>query len=1632
MSSTHLRLVEALSPTQTSDILIGERSFPADSLLEDEMGLRWFLIESPERVITTHLWSRAVTAGAAAIVTPHRGIWLAITTERFMDLRQEVVGGFYLSQAASNWRPFESFPSYTELLNLPDPTKGTGSPESSDGLDEVDEIGFVNLHNHSEFSALDGMSKAREIVEIVVEQGGKYAAICDHGNCAGHPDLQAACDEAGLKPVFAMEGYLVDDRLRRKHDFTEPAPPKSDAESYEAWKARYDDFMARLRDYWHITLIATDQTGLRNLWAMSTESYRTGLYGNNARLDWEVLAQHSEGVICATGCLRGPLLHKGILDGDEQAALARLARLREIFDDRLYVEIHANTLPEQVKANRALTGIAREQNLPLVAMVDSHYPRKSDYDAHRVWLSVQIKKDVDNEDSDLFGGHQDYHMMSEAEVRESLSYLPDDVVEESIRNTAVIASQATAEVRGTPTPPVYSKGGVEEDEERLLELCLSNWEKTRNKTKSQDEYIARFEREFNLLKKKSFCFTSGTMITMADGTVAPVEKIVPGDLVVTRAGIAPVGRVADRIAQETVRIKIAGGAWPLHTTPDHPFMTPTGWVEAGHLRKGDQVALEQAVAHSGATYDLLAAAQAVGWDTRREGERFARFGPGRWGPRQRKGWCPVAIDLDDDWAYLIGLWVAQGHREVLGTNEGQVSWTLHRNSSSVDRLQQTIRRLGLGEPRLYSKASACQPDHQGVTIKITNHPLWLLLGTLIGDGSKTKMLHPWLVNHPRARLVVDGWFAGDGTVSNSSGQHIVDTANEVLARQGRQIMLRSGEWATTTKFDTPDGEHYRFSWTPNRVKKPYGARWDGQRWWANVVSTERSGEAQVFNLTVAGDPSYVAEDVLVHNCGYFLMTADMTNFARSNGILVGPGRGSGGGSLVAYLSSITDIDPVESDLLFERFMTEGRTELPDFDVDYPASKKQVMQKYVRDRYGEDSTTVVGSVMRLKSKGIIDKLGKAMKDKLPEQFYIDQKAISAIIEDAEADTAGLGLSWKDLQVRAEEELRPYRETYPELFEMAGRLVGRVNTFGQHAAGMVITTDSALTDALPLRRAKEGGHMIAQFDKDVLEQLGFIKFDLLTLTNLDRVQETVDLIREQRGHQVDVYSWRDEYEDPQVWDEIAEAHTLGIFQIETTLGTQYAQRIKPKKLSDLADLVTIVRPGPRNSGLTESYIKRRDGDEEISYPDPRLETVLAKSFGSILYQEDIMQTCMVLAGYDSNEADKVRKILGKKKIEQIGAAGQEFVERAVAKGMQRENAVALWAQMAEFAKYSFNRAHAFAYAVLGYWNAWLKFHYPRESLTVALSLVDKDRIPEFVKETRRMGYQVLPPDVNLSGVGFRMIPGTLDIRYGLDSIKGMGEVAAQVIMDNQPYASYEDFMDRVVNPKGAKVNMGHVALLARVGALDTLVPNRRGLESVLKADKTGESSRCVFKQDTIPVGAPNGLPCGFDWDSEPVPINPRTGKKTKPKPIPKRCTKACRQYQAPPPPSVDDFEPYTDADIRDIEREMLGVFLSSTPFDGLPDDVREITLQQANLIAQHPSPDGDYVLAGIVTKRRPHKDRGGNPMGFVGVETERGTIDVTVFKGEWASYGHLFSVGSFVLMDIRKNSRGATLQALQVIE
>lgn len=1037
--------------------------------------------------------------------------------------------------------------------------------------------------------------------------------------------------------------------------------------------------------------------------------------------------------------------------------------------------------------------------------------------------------------------------------------------------------------------------------------------------------------------------------------------------------------------------------------------------------------------------------------------------------------------------------------------------------------------------------------------------------------------------------------------------------------------------------------------------------------------------------------------------GYFLVVWDYCNWSRQQGALMGPGRGSVVGSLVAWLMGITGIDPIEADLMFERFITAGRTSPPDIDLDFPSSFRTALIDYLIERWGVQHVVRVGTITRLKNKGVFVKLAAALKQTYEDRGtpidYADIKKISEIITKAEAHTAGAGLKWDELWEQEAELLDPYREKYPDMVGTADRLVKRLSNYGKHPSGIIIDPENDVLSELPLRIPNNSDHtVVTQFDMVMAEFLGYLKFDILTIRNLDTIQMALDLIHNDvlnGGLVVNPEVWKDEYNDPQVWDMLCSGDTLGVFQIETASGTQLVRQMQPRSIPDLAAILTLVRPGPVRSGLTAQYIARRDGREEVTHIDPRMAFVLRKTYGCMIYQEDIMGVCSALAGYDLEESDKIRGILGKKKVELAVKEGKRFIERAIAYGVHDEAANRIWKQMEQFAKYcvvgdtkimlagagpdsdgwlpveqayrrihvdghspwrskfrspdrgvygmavhpdgrirkcrvldvqqageqhvvtitlangmtltatpdhrhltpngllcvddglavghelivnagyeqggyvperdrttvgdrqgsgvvngafeddnygyinggfaslsawtaqtpkicaecghdgsehrierahldgnrqnndwvnlrmlcvschkrydyehnarrrhgekglasttseivsiddagvqmtydvmmdephiwiangiattnTFNRAHAWSYAQLAYWCSWLKCHFPAYFYVALLRTVDENaRLPEFVEGARRSGYLVQTPDVNQSDEGFTVGEDRLSIRYGFRSIPGVGDAAASAIIENRPYASWDDFVER----RGSKCNWGSIKTLASLGTFDTLIPeghDRASLEALVALQAEGKDDACTFKVDGL--DGPGGLPCTFDWTGPQEVQIGKSGKPLKSRPLPKQCTRGCRHYTPPTSTVWPQAEPMTPRMIGEREHDTLGVYLTWSPFDTV--EVSELERIGATFgPAVETMPAGVNVVYGIVSNVKEHVDSQGRTMAFVQINSMGYMADVTVFSKAYPAYKQYLRKGSLVFVEVDTNSRGSTFRDIVPIQ
>ena len=549
--------------------------------------------------------------------------------------------------------------------------------------------------------------------------------------------------------------------------------------------------------------------------------------------------------------------------------------------------------------------------------------------------------------------------------------------------------------------------------------------------------------------------------------------------------------------------------------------------------------------------------------------------------------------------------------------------------------------------------------------------------------------------------------------------------------------------------------------------------------------------------------------------GYFLIVAEFIGWAKDNGVPVGPGRGSGAGSLVAYALGITDLDPLAYDLLFERFLNPERVSMPDFDVDFCMEGRDSVIEHVAELYGKEAVSqivtygtmaakaVVRDVARVQGKpyGLADRLSKLIP------FEVGMTLTKAM-EQEEALRAFVAES----------------EEVSEIMEMAFKLEGLVRNIGKHAGGVVIAPGK-LTDLVPLV-ADDSGSLMTQFDKDDVEKAGLVKFDFLglrTLTIIDWALEAVNAFRREDGEEALVIE-DVPLVDPAVFQLLKKAETTAVFQLESRGMKELIKRLQPDSFEDIIALVALFRPGPLQSGMVDDFIDRKHGRAESTYAHPDLEPVLSNTYGVILYQEQVQRIAQVLAGYTLGGADLLRRAMGKKKPEEMAKQRTIFMEGAGANGIEAATATYIFDLMEKFAGYGFNKSHSAAYALVSYHTAWLKAHHPAPFMAAVLSadMQQTDKIVTLIEECRQMGLEILPPDVN-RGVFRFTATREREIVYGLGAVKGVGEGPIEAICEerehNGPFADLFDLCHRV---DARRLNKRSLEALVRAGALDAVAP------------------------------------------------------------------------------------------------------------------------------------------------------------------------------------------------------------------
>lgn len=692
---------------------------------------------------------------------------------------------------------------------------------------------------------------------------------------------------------------------------------------------------------------------------------------------------------------------------------------------------------------------------------------------------------------------------------------------------------------------------------------------------------------------------------------------------------------------------------------------------------------------------------------------------------------------------------------------------------------------------------------------------------------------------------------------------------------------------------------------------------------------------------------------------YFLIVADFISYAKNNKIAVGPGRGSGAGSLAAYLMEITDIDPLEFNLIFERFLNPERISMPDFDVDFCYERRQEVIDYVGRKYGKDHVAQIITFGTMAARAVIRDVARAMG-------FPYQKA------DMVAKLIPRDLKMTiDKALNIEPELKTLYETdgqIKEMVDIAKKLEGLARHASTHAAGVVITKEPVV-NYVPLYESD--GVVSTEYTMTTLEELGLLKMDFLGLRTLTVISDTEKLVK--KIHGIDVSYGK--FDDAETYKMLMEGKTTGVFQMESSGFRQVMMKMKPDKLEDIIVMISLYRPGPMDQ--IPRYIKNKNNPENIVYTHKALEPILKVTNGCMVYQEQVMQIFRDLAGYSLGRADLVRRAMGKKKLDVMKKEREIFIKGALKNGIDEESSNKIFDEMEEFAKYAFNKSHAAAYAVVAYKTAYLKAHFKAEFMAATMNsfIGNLNKIPEYIEECKNMGIEVLKPDINESYLKFSVINGK--IRFALSSIKNAGENAInEIITSRKNFGKYTSFIDFCERVSGESVNKKCVESLIKAGCFDEIEPNLTrfdlldSFESILDNITQTKRNNYANQINMFDMG-------DIDKNTPTVIINKSNKKPTK-------------------------------KDLLDMEKEMLGLYVSGHPLDEYIDVIKkEATVTSKDLeneeqvddiqeLENKTDYDGKVVtVCGILSHRKTLITKSGNQMMFAELEDLYGSLELIIF-------------------------------------
>jgi len=1451
---------------------------------------------------------------------------------------------------------------------------------------------FVHLHLHTHYSLLDGAIKIPDLAKKAVEYGYKAVGMTDHGNIFGAVQFYQEMKKAGIKPIIGMEAYFTSNRFEKKGKGS-------------------DDILSD-RNY-HLILHAKDKTGFKNLMKLSSLAYTEGFY-YKPRIDWELLEKYHEGLICQTACLKGfvpQLLSQGKFDEAYQQA-KRLKDI--FGDDLYFeIQINGLPEQEEANKGILELGEKLGVKIVATNDSHYLNPedQKAHDIIKALQMKLTLKQLKEKGRAFKVGG---LHFTTPEEMYEKFKgyeFALKNTVEIAEKCNVEIE---TAETRGYLFPKFHIPGldreATEEEKAQYFEkLAWEGLEKRlsekKNLSKQQlNSYRERLKYEINVIKQMGFpeyflivqdfinhakksgipvgpgrgCVLPDTKVLLSDGSTVEIKDIKIGSFVISHTGkVLPViNKFVYDVEEEIINLKV--GTDNLYLTSDHkvwaiqsekctvnnekiasvickpscvrycstkPFESyQLKWIEAGKLKAGDFVVYPRVRSKNREIiFDILDFVEKK--EYLRFDDKYVWYEIGSNKLKTKK--IPRYIPFDKDFAKLLGYYISEGWSR-LGERENAVGFGFHKDERDYAKeVQKLLKRVFEIDSTIINHKT-----RNSLQVIAYSRLVGEFLSSLCCKGANNKRVPFEIVENGKdelVKLLIAYMFRGDGYNgrSNKTVSIKYSTTSYTLASQLKFLLARFGYHASIHKRKKPiENWHEEYSvklsgkqllnWNNDfpdfRIKIPAQKFFRNDSFYTDedyiyikikeVKKIQYKGK--VYDITVPVDTSYVANNIAIHN--------------------------SAAGSLVAYTLGITDVDPLQHGLIFERFLNPDRISMPDIDVDFCMENRGKIIDYVKNKYGEESVAQIITYNFMKSKMVLRDVARVLGFSYSEADRIAKMILPGPIQ-------GSTLTIEE-NLEANPEFRKLYETdqrIKELIDLAKKLEGMARHTGIHAAGVVIAP-GPLDEYVPVYVDKDGTKA-TQFDMNTLEMLGLVKMDFLGLKTLTELDYMKKLVKERHGKDIDFLKLP--IDDKNVYKLLQSGKTTGVFQLESKGMQNLLTRLKPNKFDEIIAILALFRPGPLMSGMVDDFIDRKHGRKPVEYPFEEVREILEETYGLVVYQEQIMFIANILSGFSMAEADTLRKAIGKKKADVMAKMKDRFISGAVERGFDKQKVQKLWDDIEKFASYSFNKSHSTAYAYLTYWTAYIKTYYPEEFFAVKLSTEgNDDKFLNLLLDMEDFGIQLLPPDVNRSKAQFS-IEEKGKIRFGLSRIKNVGDQSAKdIVLERERNGEFKDIFDIAERLDSKKLNKRVLEALIKAGAFDFSGVDRGVmLATVDKALSAGQKSR---EQKASGQNSLLGLLENQD-------VRPLVG--------------------------YEKTEQIPEKKKLDFEKEVLGFYLSGHPLKAYEKELKNYVTKINKLIERK---SGTKVrIAGVISDIKRKKTRSGSTMAILTVQDETGIIDVRAF-------------------------------------